>query len=270
MKDNDSVAILRKCLVDLSRLNSLSNDDKEVEYDRISRVVSQVPRDGILQALDEAIGRFENRKKASIHILVELADVPAALDRMEALLRDGDESDAPELFQTVGLHHLIQFAALLNRFILGSYDDFTRSCAIHAASRLKDPRNLPALLKLTADCPVDLRFHLLVALTEFGDERGRPFLRRHFRNEEEESSLRVMAAWGLAKLSDASAMSYLIKTLDDPAIETDRSYETGQSLRAAQAICDVRGWEFEWHTSYVERTKKRLRMGQPARPGNAG
>ena len=35
--------------------------------------------------------------------------------------------------------------------------------------------------------------------------------------------------------------------------------EPGQSLRAAQALCDIYEWPFEWNKSYVAKTVARVR-----------
>jgi hypothetical protein len=47
--------------------------------------------------------------------------------------------------------------------------------------------------------------------------------------------------------------------LDDPAKETPTRYDPGESLRAAQALCDIHGWPFEWDASWVDKTKRRWR-----------
>jgi hypothetical protein len=43
--------------------------------------------------------------------------------------------------------------------------------------------------------------------------------------------------------------------LDDPDEYGDTYFRPGESLRAAQAVCDIRGWAFEWHKSSVAKTK---------------
>jgi len=40
--------------------------------------------------------------------------------------------------------------------------------------------------------------------------------------------------------------------LFDPNKKTSTSYTPGQSLHAAQAVCDIKGWQFEWNRSFVE------------------
>jgi hypothetical protein len=69
--------------------------------------------------------------------------------------------------------------------------------------------------------------------------------------------VRIHAAWGLGKLGDEEAIRYLADMLDDPEVETPTSYDPGQSLRAAQALCDLRGWPFRWGRDGAARTKRR-------------
>jgi hypothetical protein len=44
----------------------------------------------------------------------------------------------------------------------------------------------------------------------------------------------------------------------DPDECGDTFFNPGESIRAAQAVCDIRGWEFEWHALTVEKTKNRV------------
>jgi hypothetical protein len=67
-----------------------------------------------------------------------------------------------------------------------------------------------------------------------------------------------VAAWGLGKLGDRNAYEYLTEMLDDPQVKTENTFEPGESIRAAQAIADINGWDFEWHKNAVALIKHRL------------
>lgn len=74
-----------------------------------------------------------------------------------------------------------------------------------------------------------------------------------------EMRTRVFALWGLAALGHATPIAGLVALLDDPEVRTPTSYEPGESRRAAQALCDVLGWPFEWAPEAVQATRERVR-----------
>lgn len=64
--------------------------------------------------------------------------------------------------------------------------------------------------------------------------------------------------WGLAKLGDRDAYRYLVEMFWDPDIETATRYRAGESFRAAQAICDLKAWPFEWNREAVGETRRKI------------
>jgi len=93
---------------------------------------------------------------------------------------------------------------------------------------------------------------------DYATEDCWPYLNEWFQTDESKST-RVVAAWGLGKLGDEKAIAYLIHMLDDPDRRGPTFSEPGQSLRAAQALCDIYEWPFEWNKSYVAKTVARVR-----------
>jgi hypothetical protein len=91
-------------------------------------------------------------------------------------------------------------------------------------------------------------------------------LERFFRPDQPRE-VRVFAAWGLGKLGDEQAVHYLADMLDDPEVRTPTSHDPGESLRAAQALCDVCGWPFEWSRHGVDRTRRRWLRSLKGRAG---
>ncbi len=56
--------------------------------------------------------------------------------------------------------------------------------------------------------------------------------------------------------------------LDDPEVEPPpTSFDPGESLRAAQALCDIRGWPFRWERAWVAKTRERWRRSLEEQAG---
>jgi HEAT repeat protein len=210
-----------------------------------------------LAALDRAVGRSVQRKQAAAELLAKLTDLPEVADRFASWLKDDDLAWRAEAIRLVGEEGLHQFTPLLNDALTGG-DDFCRAHAITAAGQLRSEDNLPFLLRMAADPAARLGNRLLWALKDYGHPLCRPALERVFREGRTKQD-RVIAAWGLGKLGDRGAIRYLAGMLDEPAKESPTRYDPGESLRAAQALCDIHGWPFDWDRSWVEKTKQRWR-----------
>lgn len=135
-------------------------------------------------------------------------------------------------------------------------DPLCRGFAIHAAGTLKAEENLPTLLRLVQRGD-DEMWRLVWALKDYATEEYRPYFEEWFKEKYSQSD-RVIAAWGLGKLGDKTAIAYLIEMLDDPDERGPNFSNPGESLRAAQAICDIYQWPFEWNKSYVTKTVARV------------
>jgi hypothetical protein len=236
----------------------LSTDEQEIVGDEVAAEARILPREGILEAIDTAIGSSEMRRQAAVFILSELTDVPEVVDRIGEWLRDPDPQIRSWLIQTVMYWRLKQYAPFLNDIIESDPDPFCRDIAIHAAGTLKADENLPTLLRLAERRDHDLNWRLASALKDYATEDCRPYLNEWFQTDESKST-RVIAAWGLGKLGDEKAIAYLIHMLDDPDRRGPTFSEPGQSLKAAQALCDIYEWPFEWNKSYVAKTVARVR-----------
>ena len=101
-------------------------------------------------------------------------------------------------------------------------------------------------------------WRILCAATNFARSEFQDYLAQVFYNETAEPASKVMAAWGLAKLRQTQVYEYLVEMLDDPDISTPTSYTPGHSIRAAQAIADINGWDFEWDKSFVALIKSKI------------
>jgi len=256
---------------DLKRmLHELVAARRQYRKSFLERKVRQVRRLGgqtWLAALDRAVGRSVQRKRAAADLLAEMTDLPEVVDRFTAWLTEGGLAWRAEMIAFIGQKGLAEFAPLLNDALDGKADDLCRAYAVTAAEELRAEANLPALLWLASDTAYDPLFRrLLPALTAYADPRCRPALERFFRKDQPKP-VRVFAAWGLGKIGDRAAIRYLADMLDDPDIHTPTSFEPGESFRAAQALCDIHGWPFEWDRSWVAKTKRRWQRLQQGGTG---
>ncbi|MEN1679140.1 MAG: HEAT repeat domain-containing protein [Planctomycetota bacterium] len=246
---------IRKLLDRLVQSRRLSNEDQEVIGDEVAAEARKLPRDGVLDALDNATGRSESRRKEAVYLLSEWTDSPAVVDRIGEWISDRDHQWRSLLIQTVGRDGLTQLAPHLSGIIEHDRDEICRDMAIHAAAKLRADECLPALLRLADQDDPSLTWRLATALSSYATEECRPRLRKWFSDHSLTKSTRIFAAWGLGKLGEQTAIDYLIEMLDDPDERGDNYFRPGDSIRAAQAICDIRGWEFEWDKSFVSKTR---------------
>jgi HEAT repeat protein len=208
-----------------------------------------------LLALDRAIGRGLNRKRAALDLLAELTDLPQVAERFNTWLRDPDSEWRAEVIEFIGDKGLRQFAPALNDALSSGKRDLCWAYAVSAAGQLASEANVSAILRLTGDPETNTHPRLIWAFHGFPHPRFRPALKRLFRSLTEKEE-RVRVAWALAKLGDEKAERYLVEMLDDPDVETPTSFISGVSLRAAQALCDVHGWPFRWDKGWVTKTRK--------------
>ena len=258
-KESTSLTAQIRGLLDrLVACRQLSTDEQETVGDEVMAEARILRREGILEALDKAIGSSKSRRREAVFILSELTDMPEVVERIGEWLRDPDAEIRSWLIQTVEYWRLKQYAPFLNETIESDPDPFCRGVAIHAAGTLKAEENLPTLLRLAQRGDYDETWRLVWALKDYATEECRPYLEEWFK-EDESKSTRVIAAWGLGKLGDKDAIAYLISMLDDPDRRGPTFSEPGESLRAAQALCDIYEWPFEWNTSYVAQTAARVK-----------
>jgi hypothetical protein len=278
----DSRATTRKLKAILDgfvRAAKMSSDEAEREMNLAANEVRALPREGILAALDAAVGRSKIRKKAAINVLSELIDVPGVVDRLSGELKNPDWRVRHWVLDTIGFHNLVQLAPLLNKVILEDPDNFCRSGAINLAGAFRQDVNFPVILSVVGER--GLESALVHALTDYGREEGRPFLRlvferpvgerpapAEFEDTNNPEALRkcgewsdrkcakLWAAWGLAKLGDVEAIQHLGEMLYDPEYRGRLSCYWGESRRAAQAIADVFGLPFEWSPEGADHIRK--------------
>jgi HEAT repeat protein len=221
-----------------------------------ARQVRRLACEGWLHHLDRAVGKSARRQKAAACLLAELADLPEVAERYHAWLQDPDLEWRGKVIELVGRWRLVQFAPLLNDAIEGKADGLRQAYAVTSAGELRAECCLPGILALAADLDTPLRNRLLWALKDYGHPSSRRILKEFYRGISSKRD-RVIAAWALGKIGDKVAVRYLVKMLDDPDIRTPTSFQPGAARRAAEALCDIHGWKFEWLPECVEKTRKR-------------
>lgn len=242
----------------MTAADKLRKEKMEWEYDLALKEAENLASTGIVDAVLAAIAKKKKLRQKAAILLSHLAGFEEVQAKFPQWIQDEDLEWRWMFIQAIGSRRLHQFAPLLNLVITSDPSDQCRHGAIHAATLLKSPENLPLLIAEAEKTKKAMPFNLLHALSAYGSESCRPFLRTIFDDATQEKRSRIYAAWGLAKLKDAAAFHYLIEMLDDPDESTPKSYTPGQSVRAAQAICDVKGWPFEWGKTAVKNTKELL------------
>lgn len=240
-------------LDELAASERLSNDSREVAHDRIVNEFRELPREGLVEKLDQA-ARNKRRKKVMVFFLAELSDDPKAVERIGEELRTGDKESRSCLIQTIAHAKLVSLAPLLNDVIRFDEDEFCRYIAIGAAGALGAEANFPTILELVERGGIPANWRLLSVMTEFGRPEFRPYLMAAFRYPGISKDDKTMAAWGLGKFGDREAILYLKEMLGEQDVVM---------FRAAQALCEIHGWEFDWSRSFIEKHAEewRIRIG---------
>jgi predicted DNA-binding protein (MmcQ/YjbR family) len=261
---DEVVRRIRALLDRMAQSRDWPNEYREEASDDAVSEINKMPRTkALLEALDRAVGRSKRRLRESIYLLAAMTDVEGVAERIAIWLNEGDSEARACLIQTIGTDGLVQFAEYLNTAMREDPDENCREFAVLAAGRLRCEVNLPVLLELTRQRPPSkysrLPWNLLWALKEFGRPEGRPYLERVFSGLKEASEDRVVAAWGLCKLGPhAEAREFLVGLLGEKWRDSGSGYFPAVSIRAAQALCDVYGWPFEWGQEGVQTAREGL------------
>ena len=258
MTSKEQVRQLKKILDALVKAEKADNDTWEVIHDiELSKLPSLVD-ENILTAVKEAIGGNPKRKNVSVFVFAELYNVDGIEQVFLELLNSSDVNHKIIILQIIGLRKLKKFVPFLNSLFFQETDISFKEQLITTLGTLADESSFPIFLNLIQTADTTKYWRLVWALKNFGRPEGKPFLERVFNDKQTDTSEKVVAAWGLVKTGDRKYFDYLVKMLDDPDTETPTSYSPGQSLRAAQAICDIHNWDFVWNKDYVPVVKERL------------
>ena len=259
MTSKEQIRQLKKILDALVKAEKADNDSAEVIHDTELSKLPHLIDDNILSAINEAIGDNSKRKKASVFVFAELYKVPGIDEVFLELLNSSDPTDKDIIIQVIGLRQLKNFVPILNSHYYKETDPNITEQLISTLGELADESSFPIFLDFAQTADKDKHRRLIWAFKNYAKEEGRPFLEKVFNDRQSDTSDKVVSAWGLVKIGDNSYFNYLVQMLDDPDIETSTSYSPGQSIRAAQAICDINKWDFVWDKDYITVVKDKLK-----------
>ncbi len=259
MTSKEQVRQLKKILDALVKAEKEDNDTAEIIYDTQLAKIKEIPKENIIAAIKEAIGDNSKRKNVSAYVFSELYDLVGIDTVFEELLISSDPEDRNIIVQSIRLRRLRKFVPILNSLLEKETNNSCKHTLIYALGELADESSFAIFLRLTQQADQNYKWRLVWAFKNFAKQEGKQFLEKIFSDKQSETSDKVVAAWGLVKIGDKSYYDYLLKMLDDPDVETTTSYSPGQSMRAAQAICDINKWDFVWNKDFVAVVKERLK-----------
>jgi hypothetical protein len=151
------------------------------------------------------------------------------------------------------------------RLIAANSSDPSWSYAIEALGEWQDKASIEILMSQTTG--IATPFVLLAVLVKLRPPEAMIVFEMNLSHTDARS--RSFALWGLAVLGYEQAIGALVGLLDDPDVyietPTEKSWVPGQSMRAAQALADVLGLDFEWgDESYVKAIRKHCQNLYPA------
>lgn len=217
-----------------------------------------LPAESQLPLLQKATGAGIRRWRAAASVMGRCSQSPQVDEWIIAALGNPDGERREWIVQVIGAERLRRFAPEIDR-IIRDEDSSVRDFAIIAAGELGADSNCDTLVsyaKALGDREIPM--NLLQALAKFASDQTTPFLRRVFEAGADDRH-RVYAAWGLGRQGDRKAVEYLASMLVDPDRAGPSFFDPGESRRAAQALCDIFDWPFEWDDSYVAKTIARAK-----------
>lgn len=259
MTSKEQVRQVKNILDALIKAEKADNDTAEVIHDKELSKLPALTNDNILNAVNEAIGVNSKRKKVSVFVFAELYKVQGITEVFTDLLNSSDSADKGLIIQVIGLRKLKAFVPLLNSQFHKETDTDCKSQILYTLGTIADESSFQIFLDLTQTADRNLYWRLIWAFKNFAKHESKSFLEKVFNDKQTDKSDKVVSAWGLAKIGDNYYYDYLVRMLDDPDIETSTSYSPGQSMRAAQAICDIKKWDFVWNKDFVATVKERIK-----------
>jgi hypothetical protein len=232
------VEALRQALVLAER-----NSDFTQAHARVAPIVELKQQDAAA-LLHRATKRSKLATIALGTVMLERGDVGCSFSDawIERLVRTPAHVARSSVMGSMALdRRRMRFAPLLRELARDRGDD-DWPLAVHALGEWRDADAAVALM-VHAD-GVRTPFVLLQALVKLRVERAASVLEANTTHAE--ARTRTFAWWGLAALGRGGAVRALVALLDDVDVTTATSHEPGQQRRAAQALADLWGLQFEW------------------------
>jgi HEAT repeat protein len=243
-------------LAEIQKLKTLL-DDKKAPPEQVAHAVDALGEVGVV-ALGRAAKGSKRREQRRVSVLFALGDrvEHAAADEALRVLLRGAASEAREMAVQVAAFKPARrrFATEL-RAIARDAADPSWDSAVYTLGALRDPE--AAALFVAQAKGIDTSFRIVQSLVGLRDPIARPVFEAIVRHPD--LGMRTFALWGLAALGHQTPTAQLVALLEDPDRHTANTYDLGQAIRAAQALCDVHGWPFEGDKSAVAATRARAR-----------
>ena len=261
-KSDPRVIEIRNILDRIADVEQSDNDTKEIVYDAELAKIKGIELTEILNVVIAAVGKSRKRRRYAPFVYAELSDVPGIEKTFADLLETSDDVGRSQIIQTIGHRKMRSLIPVLNAHFAKEADDFCRDQLLWALGRLADESSLPIFEYLMRERRSRDEWRVLCAGTNYARNEFDAYMQAVFDSRNAKKTHKIMAAWGLAKLGHENAYRYLVSMLDDPetTIKTESTitYDPGEATRAAQAICDIHGWDFEWNKAFVDVVKDRL------------
>lgn len=254
--DPTEVTRVRSLLGEVHHATGLDNVQSAINNARTA--IERLPAESQLPVLQKAIGKGIRQWRAAATVMGRCGQSPQVDEWITAALNDPEGERREWIVQVIGNERLVRFAPHINR-IISDDESSVRQFAIIAAGNLCTDSNCDTLVSFAGSLgDREIPMNLLQSLSKFKSDKTTPFLRRVFEAGADDRH-RVYAAWGLGRQGDRRAVEYLVSMLGDPDREGPTFFDPGESRRAAQALCDIFDWPFEWDESYVAKTEARAR-----------
>ena len=259
----DKQRAMQSALVLLKSALKMWGDAAEARFNRAASDLRAFSSDEVLPLIDSILAERHDLAPAVPYALMEFMDNDRVQDRVAKIFGDLDTDARSALIQSIGLSRATRLEPILATAIRSDPDPRCRNEAIRVAGVLKSELCWPLVLELAESSYPDLEW----TLKDYGRIEGEPYLRRVFESDGEwawsayaipPSPLsgelirsgrlhrKVIAAWGLARFGDRTAVKFL-----GEALSIDDC-----SFRAAQGLADVLELLFDWHSTSRDQVRE--------------
>jgi len=213
-----------------------------------------------------AVGKTKKYQEASVYVFAELPDLFSKDFIKYEILENYHDSCRSMILQIIGNSRLSNLLFVLHE-VMENHDEDV-AWALTSLGEIADDSSIPLLINLYEKTGAQYS-GLAMALKKFESNPAviKP-LKEIFLlcDTKADSNIlkrdKIITAWALCKHGCFDHYDYITGMLEDPDIRTETSFSPGQARRAAQAISDIKGWEFEWGEKYVQIVKDRLSAEQ--------
>lgn len=242
----------------------LSPEERVTRCDEVAFELRRLPsRD----AATQCIGLLADRKwlrdyKALLCSI--LSDEPLMNEYVRQLLAAGDIQLKKEFIFEVGMRALPNLDKWLCAALSVESDPDLLSTTVWAAGQSRSRSCIAQIRALAADHPqVELRRVAIRALVELEDDGSMDAIKKQFEDSTVNSTDRMIAACGLARTGDVTALKLLISKLRERDFRSETEFRPGESIAAAKWLCQALHWPFEWNKGAVSTTLDRLMIEYP-------